>query len=79
VLYEIGRVVIKAKAINGIAKTAKSEKGKATLASLVDHTLRLSKQEENIYHELIDNSSIFIDKELSKIMKDSKSGVVHNR
>ena len=41
------RVEIKAKAINGIAKTAETEKGKATLASLVDHTLRLSNEENN--------------------------------
>ncbi|KPA17016.1 hypothetical protein MHK_002766, partial [Candidatus Magnetomorum sp. HK-1] len=33
------RVEIKAKAITGIAKTAETEKGKATLASLVDQTL----------------------------------------
>jgi len=35
--------MIKAKAINGIAKTAKSENGEATLASLVDNSLRLDR------------------------------------
>ncbi|KPA09712.1 hypothetical protein MHK_010083 [Candidatus Magnetomorum sp. HK-1] len=48
------RIEIKAKAVNGIAKTAQTEKGKATLVSLVDHSLKLSPEEEKQYNELIE-------------------------
>ena len=47
------RPSIKAKSVEGIFKTASNEKQKATLLSLIDHTLTLTDKEEKQYRELI--------------------------
>ena len=47
------RVAIKAKAYSGIATKSSSEKQKAVLLSLIDHTLPLTKDEDQQYLELL--------------------------
>jgi len=64
------RIEIKAKAINGIAKTAKNEKGKATLFSLVNHTVRLTKEEQYIYNQLLEKNITYEEGKMLETIKD---------
>ena len=64
------RFEIKAKSINGIAKTTSNEKEKATLFSLVNHTLRLTKEEEILFNELIEKDTIYKEAKMLETIKD---------
>jgi len=64
------RVNIKAKAVNGIAKTAKTEKGKATLFSLVNHTLRLTPEEQKVYNNIIEKDLIYKEGKMLESIKE---------
>ena len=53
------RPIIKAKSVNGIIKTVSNEKQKATLYSLIDHSLQLNKEENDRYLDLIEKDILY--------------------
>ena len=64
------RAEIKAKAVSGISKTASNDKQKATLLSLIDHSLQLNKEEEKQYIALIETYSHHAEDKMLETIED---------